>query len=156
MRPTLILRWTLVLAALAAAPIAARAAGRKTPQPPDFLGLEEPHAKIVFVGTFHFADAGLDAYRPRFAYDPLTPEHQREIEDLVARLGDRFRPTKIAIEYPLEKQARLDSIYDAERKGLRKPSPNEITQIGFRLAKRLGLSRVYGVDAEAHESYPGL
>jgi hypothetical protein len=127
-----------------------------SPPAPDFLGESGPRASILFVGTFHFADAGLDAYKPRFPFDALSPARQKEIEEVVRLLAERYRPTKIAIEYPAHLQARLDSVYDAERRGLRKPSPNEVTQIGFRLAKQMGHARVYAVDARAREYDPDL
>jgi len=42
-----------------------------------------PPATILLLGTFHFDDAGLDAYKPEHRMDVLSPERQREIEEVV-------------------------------------------------------------------------
>lgn len=109
---------------------------------------EAPRAHLLFLGVFHFADQGLDAYKPRFHLDITSPERQREVEELVEGLL-LFRPTKVAIEAEPRLQPRLDSLYGAYLKGTHELGANEVYQLGFRLAKRLGLARVWAVDAEA-------
>ncbi len=114
---------------------------------PDFLGAREPHAQLLLVGTFHFQDAGLDAYKPKFPLDVLSPARQREVREVVDRLA-AFRPTKVAVEFPRERQARLDSLYADYLAGKLEGRTNEIFQLGFRLARQLGLKRVWAVDAQ--------
>jgi hypothetical protein len=120
----------------------------------DFLA-DVPRAQVLMLGTFHFDDRGLDSYKPQFPWDPLTAEHQREIEEVVERLA-RYQPTRIALEWPSDRQAALDTAYQdflAGRAGL---GPNEREQIGFRLARRLGHQRVYAVDAPARSYFPDM
>ncbi len=114
-----------------------------------------PSAQILLLGTFHFDDPGLDAYRPRFPWNALTPDHQREIEEVVELLA-RFRPTRIALEWPWSRQAGLDSLYEAWLAGRANPGPSEREQLGFRLARRLGHRRVYAVDAPARSYDPNM
>jgi hypothetical protein len=103
---------------------------------------------VMVLGTFHFQDAGLDEYKPRFAVDVLSEARQREVADLLDRL-ERFRPTIIAVEWREERQAALDSAYAAFRSRERPASANETQQLGFRLAERLGHTQVRAIDAAA-------
>ena len=123
------------------------------PVAPDFLGERGPRAQLLLLGTFHFQDAGRDAYKPRFFVDVLSPERQREIEDVVDRLA-HFRPTKVAVEQMPDQQARLDSLYQAYRAGRFQLRANEVFQIGFRLAAWMGHDRVYAVDADGRMYEP--
>ncbi len=98
---------------------------------------------IMFLGVYHMDNPGLDAVNLQ-ADDVLALKRQREIEDLVVRLA-RFQPTKIAIEAPY-RDTHWPSLYQKYLDGQYALGRNEIEQIGFRLAKRLGLPTVYGVD----------
>jgi len=109
-------------------------------------------AQILVLGTFHFADAGLDSYKPKHDVDILSPERQAELQAVLDRL-EAWHPTKIAIEYRFEKQARLDSTYAAYLGGTMDLTSNEVHQIGFRLAKRLGLAKLHAVDAPTRSLY---
>ena len=103
-------------------------------------------AAVLLLGTFHFQDRGLDAYRPRFAVDVLAPERQRELGEIADRLA-AFRPTKVAVERHALWQAQLDAEYTAYREGAFVLPPDEVYQLGFRLAGRCGHPRVYAVNA---------
>ncbi|HEX2204091.1 MAG TPA: DUF5694 domain-containing protein [Longimicrobium sp.] len=105
-----------------------------------------PRAKVMLLGVFHFQDAGLDSYKPRFPFDVLAPGRQREVEEVVERVA-RFQPTRVAVEQPASQQPRLDSLYAEYAAGRWTPRSNEIYQIGFRLAKRLGHAGVHAADA---------
>jgi hypothetical protein len=105
------------------------------------------------LGTFHFADAGLDAYRPRYTVDVRAPERQHEVEDLVERLA-AFAPTRVAVEQRPERQAALDSLYRAYLAGTYELGANEVYQVGFRLARRLGHEHVWAVDAPHRTYFP--
>ncbi len=122
-------KWLALLAWVAAAP-----AMSQSPERPSLL----------IVGAPHFDNPGRDTVNVRVP-DVLSPERQREIEALVARLA-AFRPTRVAVEWPAEAQARLDQRYADYRAGRRALTANEIDQIGLRLAARLGLPRVDAVD----------
>ena len=111
--------------------------------------LRQGRAKILLLGTFHFDDAGLDDYKPKYRLEILSDQRQKEVNEVLNALAE-FHPNKIAVEWPTERQAGLDAEYvkyrDASHAQL---GPNEIYQLGFRLAGRFGHSRIYAVDAHA-------
>ena len=103
-----------------------------------------PKPALLIVGTPHFGNPGRDVVNIRVP-DVLSAERQREIEVIVDSLA-AFRPTRVAIEWPADEQARLDQRYADYRAGRLAPTANERDQIGLRLAARLGLARVDAVD----------
>jgi hypothetical protein len=103
-------------------------------------------AEVIILGTYHFANPGLDVVKIEVA-DVLSPEKQNEIREVVEALA-RFRPTKIAVEALPASAPPLDSLYRAYRAGQHTLSRNEVQQLGFRVAERFGHSRVYPVDQE--------
>jgi hypothetical protein len=124
-------------------------------QSPDSLFLGVPRADVLLIGTFHFDDPGLDEYKPQFPWNPMEARHQDEIADVVRRLA-AFRPTRIALEWPVGRQAGLDSVYRAVLAGQRPLRTNERDQLGFRLARELGHERVYAIDAPARSYFPTM
>jgi hypothetical protein len=112
-------------------------------------------AQIMLLGTFHFQDRGLDAYKPQLDVDILSPQRQQEVTDVVERLA-RFQPAKIAIERRPERQAEIDQEYRAYL-GDAFPLPgDEVYQLGFQLAKRLGHASIHCVDAWGRYYEPPL
>ncbi len=109
--------------------------------------------KVLLLGTFHFKDAGLDTYKPVHKFDVLAPDGQAQVKEVLDGLA-RFAPTKVAVEVDAGSQAKLDERYAAFQAGSAAPSANEITQIGFALAARLGHERVYAIDAQHAEPMP--
>ncbi len=99
---------------------------------------------LLILGTPHFGNPGRDTVNVRVP-DVMSPERQREIEAIVARLA-AFRPTRVAVEWPADEQARLDQRYADYRAGRFQLTANERDQIGLRLAARLGLERVDAAD----------
>ncbi|HUG02325.1 MAG TPA: DUF5694 domain-containing protein, partial [Longimicrobiales bacterium] len=100
----------------------------------------ERQARVMILGSYHFEGAAeLDDIR--------RPARQAELRGLVARLAG-FAPHRVAVEYPWARRAALDSAYEAYlgREPDAIESRNEIDQLGFRLARALGHSRVYAVD----------
>jgi len=130
-------------------PAAAMTADDAAPVPP------RPPVPILMVGTFHFDDAGLDAYKPEHRIDVLSPERQREIEEVAACLAS-FRPTKVAVEAPLEAAERINTRYRAFVAGEPLARRNEIDQLGFRVARAMGHTQVYPVDAKARVYEPSV
>jgi len=98
---------------------------------------------ILFLGVYHMHNPGLDAVNTQ-ADDVRAPKRQEEIEELLKRLA-RFRPTKIAIEAQYG-DTYWPGQYQKYVAGQYVPGRNEIEQIGFRLAKRLNLPTLYGID----------
>lgn len=102
---------------------------------------------VLTLGTFHFDFPNLDRMQSaqEERIDILEPQYQQQIEELVTKLA-RFRPTIIAIERHSDEQPVIDSLYQAYRQGNYELTRSEDQQIGFRLAKQLGLNKLYCVD----------
>lgn len=104
-------------------------------------------AEVLFLGTFHFDNPGLDYVKSEVP-DVMTPERQKEIAKVVEQMR-AFGPTKIVLEWPADRQADLDRRYADYRAGKYELGRNEMYQIGFRLAKMLGHERIYASDVKA-------
>ncbi len=98
---------------------------------------------LLILGSFHMDSSGQDTWNPE-SDDPQGPKKQKEIAAVLDRLAT-FRPTKLAIEAPLTATTWPDR-YLKYRAGEYELGKNEIEQIGFRLAKRLGHTAVFPVD----------
>lgn len=123
-----------VLLALAAGPVALAA----EPAPPS-----SPPAQVMVVGLFHFSNPGRDMFNLQVD-DVLADGRQAEIERIADGLA-RFRPTTVMVEWKPEV---TDERYALYRAGSLDPSRNEVVQLGFRLAARMGLERVHGIDVD--------
>ena len=108
---------------------------------------EQPNsAKVMILGTAHFANPGQDVINPRFP-DVYQSKYQRQIEAVVDSLAG-FRPTKIAVEVRPDYEAKFDSLYQAYLRGDHELSRNERQQLGFRLAEQFGHDRLLAIDHE--------
>ncbi|MCY4403906.1 MAG: DUF5694 domain-containing protein [Candidatus Poribacteria bacterium] len=99
---------------------------------------------IMILSSTHLDNPGLDAFNLKMD-DVLTPKRQGEIEYLVEQLKP-FRPTKIAVEQDPSRNAEINSNFQDYLNGTYKLQRSEVDQIGFRLAKQVGLSQVFCVD----------
>ncbi|MEM7575526.1 MAG: DUF5694 domain-containing protein [Bacteroidota bacterium] len=109
--------------------------------------IDYPSAEVAILGTFHF-ESNVDAYERKYHVDISSEKTQEEIQELLDHL-QRFQPTKIVLEVPIEKQEKLDSLYQEYRKGNFELPVPEMFQLGFRLAKQLDHPHIYGVDVQA-------
>lgn len=108
--------------------------------------------EVLLIGTFHYNNPGADVAKTK-SFDILKEESQSELEFLAARIKE-FNPSKIFVEWNFQEQAELDSLYNLYQKGIyfKQDSlsdfylKNEIFQLGFRSAKRIGLEKMYGID----------
>ena len=109
--------------------------------------------EVMILGTYHFGNPGQDLHNARV--DPVTtPEKQAQLEAVAEGLA-RFRPTAIAVERVAPDQATLlDSRFPAFTPADLLTNPDERTQIAYRLAHRLGLTRVYAIDEQDREGQP--
>ena len=99
---------------------------------------------LMILGSGHLANWGAD--RINFKMDDvLAPKRQSELQELAEQLA-RFKPTKIAVEVDERWDAELQEEYNGYLKGNFQLERHEIHQIGFRLAKEMGHSKVYCVD----------
>jgi len=118
--------------------------------------------EVVLLGTYHMADPGLDAVDLP-TDDVLSDRRQAELSTLADDLA-AAAPDRVAVEYPAAREAALNRRYRPYRSGDRaydEPAPsaadgddvvgvrNEVVQVGFRLAERLGHERVHPVDVPA-------
>src|SRR5262245_29982239 len=98
-------------------------------------------AEILVVATYHFSNPGQDLHNVKVD-DVLAPERQKQIEVVTGSLA-RFQPNRIGVEWPAQV---VDERYAQFLAGTLPESRNEVVQLGFRLAKARGLTRVYGLD----------
>ena len=103
--------------------------------------------QVLTLGTFHFNFPNLDAVQTaeEDQIDVLLPEYQKEIELIVEKLLV-FQPTIIAIECEPVYQSIIDSLYNQYLLGKYQLRRDEDEQIGFRVAKAMGLRKLYCVD----------
>jgi len=100
--------------------------------------------EVMLLGTYHFAGSTTDAIQQQ-TEDVLTPIRQAELEDLAARLA-RWSPDQVAVEWPLDFADSTTARYRRYVETGTTQSRNEVVQIGFRLARRLGHPTVYPID----------
>jgi len=101
---------------------------------------------ILMIGTFHFSNPGLHVVKTK-SFDVLQQEVQDELEEISTAIAV-FNPTQIFVEWPHDKQQELDALYKRYAKGTMDEAPrrNEVFQLGFRVAKKLALKKVWAVD----------
>jgi len=104
-------------------------------------------AQILVLGTYHMANPGHDIYNMQVD-DVRAPQRQQELAQ-VADVLAKFQPTKIAIEADPGNQKTAQG-YEDYLAGKHELSRNEIEQIGFRLAKRLGHKQLHAVDVDGN------
>lgn len=107
---------------------------------------EKKKSKLMILGTFHYQDGGKDGYKPKFPVNIKSEKRQAEVKELLDLLA-KFKPTKIAIENMQEYQGFHDSLYTEFQAGRYKPGENEIFQVCYQLANKMGHKKVFTVDA---------
>jgi Family of unknown function (DUF5694) len=107
------------------------------------LAADAAKTQIMLVGTYHFGNPGRDINNVK-AVNVLAPERQREIARVVTSLAN-FAPNKVGVEWPARV---VEERYAKFRDGQLPESPNEVVQLGFRLAHERGLQSVYGLDID--------
>jgi uncharacterized protein DUF5694 len=102
---------------------------------------------VVVLGTFHFDNPGRDIANVQVD-DVLAKKRQAEIGAILDGLA-RFNPTKVAVESQRRQAGtNFSEKYPIYRTGKMEPSRNEVVQLGFGLAARLGHANVYAVDVD--------
>lgn len=103
--------------------------------------------EFVVLGTFHFDNPGRDMANVQVD-NVLSAKRQGEIKQILDGLA-RFNPTKIAVEAQRRQPGtNLSERYPLYRIAKMEPSRNEVVQLGFGLAQRLGHQNVYAVDVD--------
>ena len=96
--------------------------------------------EVMIVGVVHMANPGLDRHNAQVP-DVLLPRYQAEIARMTEGLA-RFRPTQVHVE----REDEVTADYARYLAGELQSDRNEIVQVAFRLAKRVGLTTVHASD----------
>lgn len=99
---------------------------------------------VLVLGTYHMGNPGQDLNNLD-ADDVTRAKRQAEIAD-VARRIEKFRPTKVMLEFVSDAPDRRVERYERFTPADLAVSRDERVQIGFRIARELGHARVYGID----------
>lgn len=103
--------------------------------------------EIMTLGVFHFSYPNLDAVKTDEKDQVSVLEEPWQIEiQAICKALEEFRPTIIAVEFTPDLQNRMDSLFVAYQNNSYSLGKNEVFQLGFRLAKALGLQKVHCVD----------
>jgi hypothetical protein len=105
--------------------------------------------EAMILGVYHFNNPGMDTYNLEID-DYFTEKRQAEIQEVVDLLA-QYKPNKIFVEFLPSQQVRLDSLFDLYKKNRLslqniKDGQNEVYQLGFKLAKQLGVKEILAVD----------
>jgi hypothetical protein len=116
-----------------------------------------PEAKMraLLVGTYHFQsrpDNGADDAEPA---SMKTPDKQAELDHLVERLA-AYEPNKVLVQAPYAMAKQVITQYTLYRFGTYEPGQNEVHQVGYRLARRLGHDEIYPIDVLHRWWEPGI
>lgn len=106
---------------------------------------------IMILGTFHFNfSENVSDVKGENNFDINSETRQKELLFLIEKLKE-FKPTRIAVEMMLPNQPLMDSLFKAYSAGRWKLGKNEVYQVGFGLAKELGLNGVSCVDTRPEQ-----
>ncbi len=113
--------------------------------PKEIPGLDEraPKPKVMILGTFHFANPGLD-YTKAERDSILSEKRQKEVRELIDKVK-AFKPTKIAIEVPYG-TSQVNDTYTLFLQNKFELKESETYQVAFRLAKELNHQQLYPID----------
>ncbi|MBS0215696.1 MAG: hypothetical protein JSR63_11380 [Proteobacteria bacterium] len=115
-----------------------------TAQAKDEAPASTPVADVLFLGSYHMANHNRDVFNTK-SDDVTQPKRQQEIAE-IARLVERYKPTKIMVEINTEKQDRIDQEFRESCAGKRPLSRDEVEQLGYRIACDMKLPGVIAVD----------
>lgn len=105
---------------------------------------EASRPRLMVLGSPHLANHNRDLLNPQ-TDNVLTPKRQAEIAKVVDALA-AWKPTTITVEWLHKDQAGLDRHYADYLAGRYRLGPDEIDQIGLRLAAKLKLGKVYAIN----------
>lgn len=117
---------------------------------------QDGQREVMLLGTSHLAQTPGDTLNALAldAGDILGEQRQEELETLTDRLAE-WKPDRIAVEYQSSQQSTLNDAYTAytsdteeldDVTGWKPDRRNEIVQVGFRLADKLGHESIAAVD----------
>jgi hypothetical protein len=98
-------------------------------------------ATLMFFGTFHFENPGLDLVNASTT-EIMSDKNQNYLQALAVKVAKGFKPTKVLAECAIAEQQKLDQQYKNYLDNKFELPGNETYQVGFRLAKAAGLAQV--------------
>ncbi len=107
--------------------------------------------EVMVLGTHHFSNAGLDKANAKVD-DVTAPKRQAELERLADALA-AWKPDRVLVEWQYPEPFTVPE-YRAFKPEDLKTKTNEVIQIGFRLARKLGHPEVYGFDEQPGPNEP--
>ena len=108
--------------------------------------------EVMVVGMYHMNNPGRDVVNLE-ADDVTAPKRQREIEAVATALAG-FRPTKVMVERQSKAPDLTLADYPAFTPADLTTKKDETYQIGYRIAQRLKLPAVYGIDEQPGPGEP--
>jgi hypothetical protein len=130
----------MMLTMLAAAMIAVAPAAQSAP------------IQVMVLGTYHFGNPGRDKVNVRVD-DVTTLERQRELEALAESIAT-FKPTRVMVEVQRPGPTYDVTDFAGFSPAMLRTDRNETTQIGYRVAFRVGLRSVQGIDEQPGKGEP--
>jgi hypothetical protein len=111
--------------------------------------------QVLLLGTHHFRGSTRDAVSGE-PENMLTSERQAQLEELVTRLA-RWAPEQVMVELPFTFADSVNARYRRyqEDRGI-SIQQDEVVQVGFRLARRLGHPTVYPIDYRMAADFDSL
>jgi hypothetical protein len=113
-------------------------------------GEAEP-VELMVLGSYHMGNPGRDLVNVK-SDDVTQPRRQAELQAIADEIA-RWKPTKVAVEMQRPAPFAVEE-YRSFTADQLKTKPNEIYQIGFRIAKQLGHRDVYGFDESPADGEP--
>lgn len=102
-------------------------------------------AEVMLMGVFHFSNPKRDVIKTN-QVNVMTPKNQQYLEKLTDRISRQFKPTVVLLEFEPKNNKKIQEQYIRYLKGKFDLTSNEIYQLGFRVAKKSKLTKVYGFD----------
>lgn len=121
-------------------------------QSAEFSATDTDAVQIMVLGTYHFAGSETDLISVE-RDSVLTPRRQSELDDIADALM-AFDATHVVVERVTEGPGYIDPYYKDFGPQALKKTENERVQLGYRIASRLELETVHGIDEQPSEGEP--
>lgn len=105
---------------------------------------EQAKAKVLVMGAFHFANPKKDVIKTE-QINVMTDENQKYLIGLTQRIAE-FKPTVVLLEFDPENTEKMNSRYRNYLGGTYELPSGEVYQIGFRIARQVGLKEIFSFD----------
>lgn len=117
--------------------------------------MSEAKLRALLVGTYHFQSRPDGPGEDAEPVSMKTPDKQAELDHLVERLA-AYEPTKVMVQAPYAMAKQVITQYTLYRFGTYDLGQNEVHQVGYRLARRLGHDEIYPIDVLHRWWEPGI